>query len=125
MIVLTKGEEQRIYFTGTENCLLTNPFFLFVFTNRITQDVVKFIAANQSEVKRYDYTQQVVDDYFDNAVEGFWTYDIYEQATNSGMEIENKNKVETGLMYLHPADTYQPIEYNEQDNSFKTYKNGN
>lgn len=121
MIVLTKGEEQIIYFTGTENCLLTNPYFLFVFTNRVTNEVVKFITANQSTSPRYDYTQQAVDDYFADSETGFWTYDIYEQATNSGMDIAGKNKVETGLMYLHPADTFTPIEYDEQDNSFKTY----
>lgn len=121
MIVLTKGEEQRIYFTGTENCLLTAPYFLFVFTNRTTKDIVKFIAQNQSTTKRYDFTQQVIDDYFVDSIEGFWTYDIYEQATNSGMDIEGKNKVETGLMYLHPADTYEPIKYDEQSNAFKAY----
>lgn len=121
MIVLTKGEEQRIYFTGTENCLLVAPYFLFIFTNRITNEVVKFIAQNQSDSKRYDYTQQVVDDYFADSETGFWTYDIYEQATNQGMDIEGKHKVETGLMYLHPVDTFTPIEYNEQDNTFKTY----
>lgn len=121
MIVLTKGEEQNIYFTGTENCLLANPYFLFVFTNRTTKDEVKFIASNQSISKRYDFVYLEVNNYFVNELEGFWTYDIYEQATNSGTSIAGKNKVETGLMYLHPADTYEPIKYDEQSNAFKAY----
>ena len=121
MIVLTKGEEQNVIFTGTENCLLTAPYFLFVFTNRITTDVVAFVVSNLSTTKRYDYFTLEVNDYFEDSETGFWTYDIYEQATNSGTSITGKHKVETGLMYLHPADTFTPIEYNEQDNSFKTY----
>jgi hypothetical protein len=121
MIVLTKGEEQNVIFTGTENCLLTAPYFLFVFTNRITTDVVSFVVSNLSTTQRYDYFTLEVNDYFEDSETGFWTYDIYEQATNSGTSITGKHKVETGLMYLHPADTFTPIEYNEQDNSFKTY----
>ena len=121
MIVLTKGEEQNIYFTGTENCLLTNPYFLFVFTNRTTNDEVKFIASNQSISKRYDFIYLEVNNYFSNELEGFWTYDIYEQETDTGTSIVGKNKVETGLMYLHPADTYEPIKYDEQSNAFKAY----
>ena len=121
MIVLTKGDEQNVIFTGTENCLLTSPFFLFVFTNRVTIEVVKFVSANQSNTERYDYIYLTVNDYFENSEEGFWTYDIYEQEDSSNTDIEGKHKVETGLMYLHPADTFEPIKYDEQDNSFKTY----
>jgi hypothetical protein len=121
MIVLTKGEIQNVIFTGTENCLLTTPYFLFIFTNRVTTEVVSFIITNESDTKRYDYFTMIVDDYFSDSETGFWTYDIYEQETDSGLSPIGKNKVETGLMYLHPADTFTPIEYDEQDNSFKTY----
>jgi len=121
MIVLTKGEEQNVIFTGTENCLLTAPYFLFVFTNRVTSEVVKFVSTNQNNNARYDYIELVVNDYFANSETGFWTYDIYEQEDPSDTTITGKHRVETGLMYLHPTDTFTPIEYNEQDNSFKTY----
>lgn len=121
MIVLTKGETQNVFFTGTENCLLTNPFFLFIFTNRVTGDEVAFVATNASTSKRYDYFSLVVNTHFANKEEGFWTYDIYEQSASTGTSPIGKNKVETGLMYLHPADTYEPMQYNEQDNTFKTY----
>ena len=121
MIILTKGEEQNVIFTGTENCLLADPYFLFIFTNRVTLDAVKFVVTNQSQTKRYDYFELIVNDHFENAETGFWTYDIYEQLDDEDTTTTGKNKVETGLMYLHPADTFTPIEYNEQDNSFKTY----
>ena len=121
MIVLTKGDTQNVYFTGTENCLLSNPYFLFVFTNRTTKDAVSFVIENESITKRYDYFELDVNDHFENAIEGFWTYDIYEQNTSSGTSTTGKNKVETGLMYLHPADVYEPIKYDEQSNTFKAY----
>jgi hypothetical protein len=121
MIVLTKGESQVVYFTGTENCLLTNPYFLFIFTNRVTKEVVSLVFENLSNSTRYDMIDISVTDYFEESETGFWTYDIYEQTSPSDTTTTGKNKVETGLMYLHPADTYNPIEYDEQDNTFKTY----
>ena len=121
MIVLTKGEEQNVYFTGTENCLLTAPYFLFVFTNRTTNDEVKFVATNTSDTKRYDIFELTVDDHFENELEGFWTYDIYEQTSSSDTTTTGKNKVETGLMYLHPAESYTPTKYDEQSNEFTAY----
>lgn len=121
MIVLTKGETQNVYFTGTENCLLTNPYFLFIFTNRVTGEAISFITMNESTSARYDYFSLIVNDQFEDSETGFWTYDIYEQSTPNGTSPTGKNKVETGLMYLHPVDTYNPIEYDEQDNTFKTY----
>ena len=121
MIVLTKGESQVVYFTGTENCLLTNPYFLFIFTNRVTQEVVSLVFENLSNSSRYDMIDISVADYFEDSETGFWTYDIYEQTSPSDTTTAGKNKVETGLMYLHPAETYEPIQYDEQDNTFKTY----
>ena len=121
MIVLTKGEEQNVYFTGTENCLLTAPYFLFVFTSRLTNDEVKFVTSNQSNTKRYDWIYLTVNDYFENSVDGFWTYDIYEQEDSSDTSITGKNKVENGLMYLHPAEAYEPTKYSEQTNEFTAY----
>lgn len=121
MIVLTKGESQIVYFTGTENCLLTNPYFLFIFTNRVTQEVVSLVFENLSNSSRYDMIDISVADYFEDSETGFWTYDIYEQTSPSDTTTAGKNKVETGLMYLHPAETYEPIQYDEQDNTFKTY----
>jgi hypothetical protein len=121
MITLTKGEELNVYFTGTENCLLVSPYFLFVFTNRVTKEEVKFVSTNQNNTARCDFIELTVNDFFADSETGFWTYNIYEQEDPADTTITGKHKVESGLMYLHPADTYEPIEYNEQDNSFKTY----
>ena len=121
MIHLTKGQTQTIFFNASQNCLLTNPFFLFVFTNRITQDVVKFVATNTSSTLRYNKFSLVTNSRFQTSEEGLWTYNVYEQASNSNTNISGLNNVENGYMYLHPATAFEPSKYNEQTNTFVTY----
>ena len=121
MIHLTKGQTQTVFFNASQNCVLTNPFFLFVFTNRVTQDVVKFVATNTSLTLRYDKFSLVVNTRFATSEEGFWTYQVYEQASSTNTNISGLNNVENGYMYLHPSTTFAPTEYNEQSNNFVTY----
>lgn len=120
MINLTKGNTQVIYFTGTEKITLTAPFFLFIFTNRVTLDVVKVMATNTSTTTRYDKFSMVVNTYFTDAVEGFWEYEIREKASNVDMTVAG-TIVEEGFMYLNPATAFSPTEYDDQLNTFKTY----
>lgn len=120
MINLRKGNTEIIYFTGTENATLDNPYFLFIFTNRVTLDVVKFMGTNTSTTERYDKCSMVVNTYFTDATEGFWDYDIREKASNSDMTIAG-TIVEQGFMYLRPATDFEPTEYADQTNTFKTY----
>ena len=84
MIVLTKGETQNVYFTGTENCLLVDPYFLFIFTNRVTEDSVSFVITNESTSDRYDYFNLIVNYQFEDSDTGFCTYYIYEQRFSNG-----------------------------------------
>ena len=121
MIVLTKGEIKNVIITGSENCLLINPYFLFVFINRITQEEVKFVVANESTTLRYDMFTLEVNMYFETSETGFWTYDVFEQISDSNLDISGLNKVETGYMYLNPAISFEPETYNNQSNSFITY----
>lgn len=121
MIVLTKGEYKNIYFTASESALLTNPYFLFIFTNRVTQEVVKFVTANESGISRYDTFSLDVDLYFANSETGMWTYQIYEQLSSSNTNPTGLNMVEDGYMYLNSAITFEPTTYNEQSNTFITY----
>lgn len=121
MIVLTKDEVKNVIFTGSENSVLINPYFLFVFTNRITQEEVKFVVTNQSDTLRYDVFELTVNDYFETAETGFWTYDVYEQGDDANLDVTGLNKVETGYMFLNPAITFEPTKYNNQSNSFVTY----
>lgn len=120
MINLRKGNTENIYFTGTENATLDNPYFLFIFTNRVTSDVVKFMGTNTSTTERYDKCSMVINTYFADATEGFWNYDVREKASNSDMTISG-TIVEQGFMYLRPATDFEPTEYADQTNTFKTY----
>jgi hypothetical protein len=121
MIVITKGEFKNIYFTGTESALLSNPYFLFIFTNRVTQEVVKFVVTNESNTLRYDAFYLDVDSIFLNSETGMWTYQIYEQLSSSNTNSTGLNMVEDGYMYLNSAIVFEPTTYNEQSNTFITY----
>lgn len=120
MLNLTKGNTETVYFTGTENAALTNPYFLFVFTNEITQDVVKVMATNTSTTDRYDKFSLVVNTYFSTSTDGFYVYSIYEKADVDDMTVAG-NIVEQGYMYLRAAVPFAPTEYSEQSNDFVTY----
>jgi hypothetical protein len=120
MINLQKGNTENIYFTGTENATLDNPYFLFIFTNRTTLDVVLFMATNISTTERYDKCSMVVNTYFADYTEGFWDYEIRQKSSSSDMTIAG-TIVEHGFMYLRPTTDFEPTEYEDQSNTFKTY----
>ena len=121
MITLTKGQTQTVRFTGTENALLTNPYFLFVFTHRVTNEIIKFVATNISTTQRVDSFSLVVNTYFVDSDCGFWKYEVYEQSSSTGTSTTGKNKVEEGYMVLSPATEFSPTKYSEQSNTFITY----
>jgi hypothetical protein len=120
MIRLTKGETQTIYFTGTENALLLDPYFLFVFVNRVTQETVKFVATNTSTTSRVDSFSLAVNSKFADSELGMWSYFVYEQASSSGTDTTGKHLVESGYMNLSDVE-FVPTSYNEQSNIFLTY----
>lgn len=120
MINLRKGNTEVVYFTGTENITLTAPYFLFIFTNRTTQDVVKVMATNTSTTGRYDKFSMAVNTYFPDATEGFWGYEIREKVNVDDMTVAG-TVVEQGYMYLRAATDFEPVAYDEQSNDFKTY----
>lgn len=123
MINLRKGVTEVIYFTGSEKATISDPYFLFVFANSITGEIVKVMATNVSTTLRYDKFSLIVDNFFSSSTTGFYVYNIYEKASSSDMTVSG-NIVESGYMYLKPSTDFEPTEYTEQSNTFKTY-NGN
>lgn len=121
MINLTKGLTQIIYFTGTEKATLTAPKFLFTFTNRETLEVVIIPITNTSTTERYDKASVVVNSYFSTSTTGFYTYSIREFTGTYPSSPTYGVVVETGYMYLNPSVPFEPTEYAEQSNAFKTY----
>jgi hypothetical protein len=104
MIHLTKTETNTIVMTLTEKQLLTNPNYLFVFTNRSSNNIVKFVVLNASDVSlykdRYNEFSIVTNTNFASALEGQYTYEVYEQVSTSNLNITGLNKLETGIMWL-------------------------
>jgi hypothetical protein len=104
MIHLTKGETNTIVMTLTEKQLLTNPNYLFVFTNRSSNNVIKFVVLNASDVSlykdRYNEFNITTNTNFASALEGQYTYEVYEQTSTTNTNITGLNKLETGIMWL-------------------------
>ena len=121
MITLTKGQTDTIIFTGTEKAVLVNPYFLFVVTNQVEQNTVKFVATNTSTSARYDKASIVVNAYFTGQDAGLWTYKVYEQASSSNVDPAGLNMVEEGYLQLNEASPIQPDIYAGQNTGFKTY----
>jgi hypothetical protein len=121
MIRLTKGQTQNIILTLTEKQLLTNPNYLFIFTNRSANTEVKFVklnATDTSEYKdRYNEFSIVTNTYFSTSLNGQYDYDVYEQASTTNTNPTGLNKIETGIMDL-VGTPFEFTEYSTTD----TYK---
>lgn len=119
MIHLTKGQTNTIILTLTEKQLLINPNYLFVFTNRSTNNVIKFVVLNASDLSlykdRYNEFSIVTNTNFSSALEGQYTYEVYEQASSSNTNITGLNKLETGIMWLS-GSTITYNQYTTTDN---------
>jgi len=104
VIQLTKGATQNIILTLTEKQLLTNPNYLFVFTNRSSNVIVKFVVLNAADTSlykdRFNKFSIVTNTNFSSALNGQYTYEIYEQVSTSNTNISGLNKLETGIMEL-------------------------
>ena len=104
MIRLTKGATQNIILTLTEKQLLTNPNYLFVFTNRSANTEVKFVRLNNTYIsqykERYNEFSIVTNTNFSTALNGQYNYDIYEQTSTSNLNPAGLNLLESGIMEL-------------------------
>ena len=104
MIRLTKGATQNIILTLTEKQLLTNPNYLFVFTNRSANTEVKFVRLNNTDISqykdRYNEFSIVTNTNFATALNGQYNYDIYEQTSTSNLNPAGLNLLESGIMEL-------------------------
>jgi len=104
MIQLTKGQTQNIILTLTEKQTLTNPNYLFVFENRSTNTEIKFVKLNNTDTSaykdRFNQFSIVVNSYFNTALNGQYTYSVYEQASPSNTNPTGLNLLETGIMEL-------------------------
>ena len=88
----------------TEKQLLTSPNYLFVFENRSTNTEIKFVRLNNTDIsaykERYNEFTIVVNSFFNTALNGQYTYTIYEQASTTNTNPTDLNLLESGIMEL-------------------------
>ena len=88
----------------TEKELLTNPNYLFVFTNRSANTEVKFVKLNNTDVSlykdRYNEFSIVTNTNFGSSLNGQYDYEIYEQASTTNTNPVGLNMLESGIMEL-------------------------
>jgi hypothetical protein len=121
MIRLTKGQTQIVILTLTEKQLLTNPNYLFVFTNRSANTEIKFVRLNNTDLSqykdRYNEFSFVTNTNFSTALNGQYDYVVYEQTSTSNLNPAGLNALESGIMEL-VGTPFEFTEYNTTD----TYK---
>jgi hypothetical protein len=104
VIRLIKGQTQNIILTLTEKQLLTSPNYLFIFENRSTNTDIKFVRLNNTDIsaykERYNEFTIVVNSLFNTALNGQYTYTIYEQTSTTNTNPTGLNLLETGIMEL-------------------------
>jgi hypothetical protein len=125
MIVLTTNAANEIYCTPYENADgVIWDFFILRFTNRTTQSVVEILEVEDvSTTLRYqkfliDVAPFNSSTLFEDEINGFWSYEIY---GSIGGITPNTPALETGYMLLKNSTNFEPMEYNEQSNTFKAY----
>lgn len=118
MIRFTKGQTQNIILTLTEKQLLTNPNYLFVFTNRSANTEVKFVKLNATDLSlyknRYNEFSIVTNTNFGSSLNGQYVYQVYEQASTSNTNPTGLNLLETGIMEL-VGTPFEFTEYSTTD----------
>ena len=104
MIRLIKGQTQNIILTLTEKQLLTSPNYLFIFENRSTNTDIKFVKLNNTDIsaykERYNEFSIVVNSFFNTALNGQYSYSVYEQTSTSNLNPTGLNLLESGIMEL-------------------------
>lgn len=113
---LTLGEtEQYIVCTLNEKRTLGEGYYLFRFTNATTQDVVSKIYAFTDDVSSYPdrfnkFLIATSTDFLDQ-LPGQWTYEVYQQESDTNTDPDGLTEVERGLLELLPATEYSIDRY--------------
>ncbi len=88
----------------TEKQTLTSPNYLFIFENRSTNTEIKFVRLNNTDIsaykERYNEFTIVVNSFFNTALNGQYSYSIYEQTSTTNTNPTGLNLLESGIMEL-------------------------
>lgn len=106
MIKVTRGQSNSVVFTLTENTTLSSPYFLVVFNNLATNQLVYAICPDTStQTTRYNLLTIIESNTAIplsgqvKLVEGTYQYKVYEQSSSSNLNpLLSVSLVETGLL---------------------------
>jgi len=122
MIVITRNIANPItnviFLTLYEMQTSKTAWYHFKFTNRITNDVVQFFKQDISTKLNYQKFE-IGSDLFDDVDTGYFTYEV--KGANSTGTAAVGGVIEVGYMNLLNDTTFEPVNYTEQSNQFKTY----
>ncbi len=119
MVQLTKGLTQNIILTLTEKATTATPIFLFVFTNRSSNEEVKFIKLNNQDIslykERYNKFSIVVNDYFANSLDGQYTYNVYQNSNTTNLDPTGLVLLENGILELIDTPSIEYTQHTTND----------
>ena len=106
MLKVTRGQSNGVVFTLTEKTTLSSPYFLVVFNNLATNELVYAICPDTStQTTRYNLLTIIESNTSIplsgqvKLVEGTYQYKVYEQSTSSNLNPSlSTSLVETGLL---------------------------
>jgi hypothetical protein len=107
MLLYQINSQSDTIVTLTESTTLTNPYYLFVFTNVSTKVQYKINVNSTSDASAYkdrfnEFSFNTIT-LFASAQAGQFSYEVYEQSSSSNLDPSGLNMVECGKMLLQPA----------------------
>jgi hypothetical protein len=127
MIELHAGQTgEEVIVTLSELQTLDEPYYLFRFEHverKTVVSVIKSSADDQSDYparsNKFEFNTSTL---FANKPAGFWSYEIYEQASSTNTDPDDATTLlEYGKMKLYPASSFSFEKYNEAQ-TYKTYQ---
>ena len=117
MLVIEKAESKNWYLTLTEKVTIANPYFLFAFTHRLTNEVTTVILSDISTHPiRYNEFAVVEGSTF-TLDAGEFEYQVYAQTSPSNLSPALANElVESGILKVEfdVTRTYYEVTLNEK-----------
>ena len=99
MLVISLGESKNWYVTLTEKVTIANPYFLFAFTHRVTNELITVILTDISTQKERYNKFAVIEGTTFNLDAGEFEYVIYAQTSSTNLSPALANEeVESGVL---------------------------
>ena len=117
MLVIEKEESKNWYLTLTEKVTIANPYFLFAFTHRLTNEVTTVILSDISTHKERYNEFAVVEGSTFTLDAGEFEYQVYAQTSSSNLSPALANElVESGILKVEfdVTRTYYEVTLNEK-----------